>query len=199
MRHALRVLHDEHLSLGGLLRAILDLLAESRVQGLPPDFGLLRAMLFYIAEFPEKRHHRHESELLFPKLRARHPRLRGVLDRLDEDHRRGDARVRELEHELTAFELVGEARRDAFERAARRYVDFHLAHIAVEDREILPLAAEALEPEDWDEIEDAMARDPDPLARAGPDPDYRRLFRLIAFAMTPGRTTVDAHLADTAR
>lgn len=192
MRKALRILHDEHLTLAGLLRAILAVLADSRERGTVPDFALLRAMLFYIAEFPEKRHHRHESDLLFPKLRALSPRTRGLLDHLDEEHRCGDARVRELEHALTAFELLGAARRDVFEDAARRYVDFHLAHIALEEREILPLAEDTLGAEDWDEIEQAMARDPDPLGETGPDPDYRRLFGAITFAATPGSALIEA-------
>jgi hemerythrin-like domain-containing protein len=194
MRKALRILHDEHLTLAGLLRAILAVLAESRERGTPPDFALLRAMLFYIAEFPEKRHHHHESDLLFPKLRALSPRTRGLLDRLDEEHRRGDARIRELEHALTAFELLGVSHRDVFEEAARRYVDFHLAHIVVEEREVLPLAEQTLGAEDWDEIEEAMARDPDPLGGSGPDPDYRRLFATITFAAIPGSTLIDAQL-----
>jgi hemerythrin-like domain-containing protein len=192
MRKALRVLHDEHRTLTGLLRAILAVLAESRERGTAPDFALLRAMLFYVAEFPEKRHHRHESDLVFPKLRALSPGTRGLLDRLDEDHRRGDAKIRELEHALTAFELLGAARRDVFEDAARRYVDFHLAHIALEEREILPLAESTLGAEDWDEIEQVMAHDPDPLVETGPDPDYRRLFGAIAFAARPGNSLIDA-------
>ena len=192
MRKALRILHDEHLTLTGLLHTILAVVAESRDRATVPDFALLRAMLFYIAEYPEKRHHRHESELLFPKLRALSPRTRGLLDRLDEDHRRGDARIRELEHALTAFELLGTARRDLFEDAARRYVDFHLTHIALEEHEILPLAETTLRDEDWDEIEQAMAREPDPLCETGPDPDYRRLFGTITFAATAGSALIGA-------
>jgi hemerythrin-like domain-containing protein len=194
MHKALRILRDEHLTLVDLLRAILAVLAESRERGTPPDFPLLRAMLFYIAEFPEKRHHRHESVLLFPKLRALSPRTRGLLDRLDEEHRRGDARIRELEHGLTAFELLGAARRDEFEGAARRYVAFHLEHIALEEREILPLAERTLGAEDWDEIEEVMAREPDPLSGIGPDPDYRRLFGTIRFGAMPGNALIDARV-----
>ncbi len=193
MRKVVRILHDEHLTLIGLLRSILAVLAESRERGTAPDFPVLRAMLFYIAEFPEKRHHRYESDLLFPKLRALSPRTRGLLDRLDEEHRRGDARIRELEHALTAFELLGEPRRGVFEDAARRYVEFHLAHIALEEHEILPLADRMLGEEDWDEIEQVMALDPDPLCGIGPDPDYRRLFDSIEFATAPGKALIAAN------
>ena len=71
MHAALRTLRDEHAALSALLRTVMLMLAQARASGRQPDFGALRAILFYIAEFPEKRHHRKESQLLFPRLRAR--------------------------------------------------------------------------------------------------------------------------------
>jgi hemerythrin-like domain-containing protein len=195
MRKALRTLHDEHLTLIGLLHSILAIVTEAGEREAQPDFKVLRAMLFYIAEFPEKRHHRHETELLFPKLRALSPSLRPLLDRLDEDHRRGEAKVRELEHGLTALELLGPSHRGAFGEAARRYVDFHLSHIALEEREILPVAARVLAEEDWEEIEEAMARDPDPLAAIQPGQDYPALFATIAFHKAADQALVGASFA----
>ncbi len=180
MRRALRILHDEHATLGGLLCAITLILSEARTTGSKPDFAVLRAMLFYIAEFPEKRHHRMESDLLFPKLRARTPLSRPLLDHLDEDHARGEAKIRELEHALTSYEMLGDSQRDSFEASARRYADFYLAHMALEEREILPLADQVLTAEDWDELDAAMALDPDPLA-AEDDRDYHALFSRIVF------------------
>jgi hemerythrin-like domain-containing protein len=108
MRDTLRILRSEHFALMSLLQTMLLMLAESRSRGMPPDFAALGAILFYVDEFPEKRHHRKESELLFPKLRARTPLARALMDHLDEDHARGEARVRELAHALKALELLGE-------------------------------------------------------------------------------------------
>jgi hemerythrin-like domain-containing protein len=106
----LRILHEEHAAVAAMLRSILLLLAHHRQQGSLPDFAALRAMLFYVDEFPEKRHHRKESELLFPKLRARSPLARDVLDRLDADHANGERSIRDLEHALLGFEMMGEPR-----------------------------------------------------------------------------------------
>jgi hemerythrin-like domain-containing protein len=181
MRRALRILHDEHLTLSALLRSLLVLLEEARTTGTKPDFSVLRAMLFYIAEFPEKRHHRKESDFLFPKLRARTPLSRALLDHLDEDHTRGEAKIRELEHALTGYEMLGSSQHESFEKATKRYVDFYLAHMALEEREILPLATRVLTPEDWDELDVAMALDPDPLTGVEPEQDFRTLFSRIVF------------------
>lgn len=89
-------------------------------------------MLFHVDEFPEKRHHRKESEMLFPKLRARSCPSRDVLDRLDDDHSPGERSIREIEHALLGLEMLGEPRRKGFEQAAERHVDFYLAHMAME-------------------------------------------------------------------
>ncbi|MGE5117762.1 MAG: hemerythrin domain-containing protein, partial [Betaproteobacteria bacterium] len=150
---ALKVIREEHAALAAMLRSIPLLLSRHRRQGTLPDFAALRAMLFYVDEFPEQRHHRKESELLFPRLRARTPRARDVLDRLDDDHARGERRVRDLEHSLIAFEMLGEARRDAFEHDARRYVEFYLAHMEQEEREVLPLAESVFTEDDWRDLD----------------------------------------------
>jgi len=184
MTHAtLRIIRDEHSALSAMLRSIVLLLAEHRSKRTLPDFAALRAMLFYVDEFPEKRHHRKESELLFPKLRARTPISRELLDRLDDDHARGERKIREVEHALLAFEMIGEPRRQAFEQAVERYVEFYLSHMSLEEREILPLAEKVLTEEDWAQIDEAFLANRDPLTGCDPEPDYEALFTRIVNAV----------------
>lgn len=187
MTHAAtRIIREEHVALAAMLRSILLLNEQHRRNATPPDFAALRAMLFYVDEFPEQLHHRKESELLFPKLRARTPLAREVLDRLDEDHARGEARIRDLEHALLAFEMLGESRRAAFELASTQYVEFYLAHMAFEEREILPLAERVLTAQDWADLDDAFAQNRDPLTGHEPAPDYRALFtRIVGIVPAP--------------
>ena len=179
----LRVIREEHSALSAMLRSILLLLAQHRGHGTLPDFGALRAMLFYVDEFPEKRHHPKESTLLFPKLRARSPLARDILDRLDVEHGRGEHYIRELEHTLLAFEMLGEPRRAAFEKAAETYVDFYLTHMGIEEQQILPLAERVLTEQDWAELDRAFAANRDPLTGHEPDTDYRALFTRIVNAV----------------
>jgi len=176
---AIEIIRQEHAALSAMLRSILLLLAQHRRDRTLPDFTALRAMLFYVDEFPEQRHHRKETELLFPKLRARAPLHRDVLDRLDLDHARGEARIRELEHALLAFEMMGESRRAAFEETAARYVEFYLSHMAVEEREILPLAERTLTAADWRELDEAFIANRDGLTGASPEAEYTQLFTRI--------------------
>jgi len=179
MHSTIRVLRSEHAALVALLRTGTSMMARSRELAELPDFALLRAMLFYIAEFPERHHHRKESELLFARLRARTPLVRPLLDRLDDDHARGPARIRELEHALIAFEMLGESRRAAFEAALERYVDFHLVHMSLEEREVFPLAENVLHAHDWEELDVEFSAAIDPLTGVEPEADFVRLFARI--------------------
>ena len=180
MTHAAtRIIREEHAALAAMLRSILLLLEQHRRQGSLPDFAALRAMLFYVDEFPEQRHHRKETELLFPKLRARTPLAHDVLDHLDEDHASGERNIRDLEHALLGFEIMGEPRRERFEQAAERYVSFYLAHMALEEQQILPLADQVLTGDDWAELDAAFSANRDPLTGHEPEAAYRALFTRI--------------------
>lgn len=179
MRATLRIIRDEHAALAAMLRSILLLLEHHRRQGTLPEFAALRAMLFYVDEFPEKRHHRKESELLFPKLRARTPLSRELLDRLDDDHARGERKIRHVEHALLAFEMLGESRRAEFESAIKSYVEFYLEHMGLEEKEILPLAERVLTDADWNDLDLAFGANRDPLTGHEPDAEYKKLFTQI--------------------
>ncbi len=180
MEHlTLRVIRDEHAALEAMLRSLLLLLAQHRRQGSTPDFSVLRAMLFYIDEFPERLHHAKETRLLFPRLRMRSNKANKVLDRLDREHASGERAIRDLEHALLAFEVMGETRRDAFEDEAKQYVEFYLAHMRTEEQEILPLAREVLLHEDWTLLDAAFSLNRDPLTGHPPADEYRALFTRI--------------------
>lgn len=182
---ALRIILDEHQALAAMLRSMPLLVARARDRGEAPDFTALRAMLFYVDEFPERLHHPKESELLFAKLRARAPQARAVLDGLEQDHLRGEMAVRDLQHALMAYELLGESRREPFERLLQRYVQSYLKHMATEEREILPLARQLFSREDWDELDQAFSANRDPLTGHAPEQAYEALFQRILTVVPP--------------
>lgn len=177
---ATRIIREEHAALAAMLRSIRLLLEQQRRLGCPPDFDALRAMLFYLDEFPDQRHHRKETELLFPKLRAKAPLSRHLLDHLDAEHAHGHRHIRELEHALIAWQVMGDSRREAFEKEAAHYADFYLAHMRVEEEKILPLAEEMLSEADWAELGEAFTRNRDPMTGHAPEKAYEALFSRIA-------------------
>ena len=171
----LRVIREEHGTLAAILRS-LRMLAE-RGPGKEPGtfFDAMRAMLFYIDEFPERQHHPKETELLFPPIAQRAPEVAEAIARLDSEHAGGEAAVRELEHLLLAWELMGESRRATFVEALDRYITFYLEHMRLEETVILPAALKHLSPEDWAAMDAAFASNTDLLATGiRPDPAYER-------------------------
>ena len=178
----IQAIREEHAALAAVLRSLLMLMERSPEQEPGRFFDVLRAMLFYIDEFPERLHHPKESDLLFPKLARADPGLMPVIRRLESDHMQGEGRVRELQHLLLAWELLGDARRAAFCEAAQTYVRFYLEHMRVEEAEILPAAQRLLSPRDWEELDAAFRVDRDPLASGTTPAGYDRLFTRIVMA-----------------
>ncbi|MDB5861299.1 MAG: Hemerythrin cation binding region [Ramlibacter sp.] len=187
MTHAaIQIILKEHAALSAVLRSLLMLLAQGPGDAPERFFDVMRAMLFYIDEFPERRHHPKESDLLFPKLLRYRPDLLTVVCRLENEHLAGEGRVRALQHLLLAWELLGEARRAAFASAAAEYVAFYRDHMRTEESQLLPAAEAALSAQDWRELDAAFAADPDPLAAGAPDSCYERLFaRIVLNAPAP--------------
>jgi hemerythrin-like domain-containing protein len=154
---ALKIIQDDHKALASVLRALGDSVESSRRTGVPPDFEFLRAMLFYMDEMPARRHHAAEEQLLFPTIRERCPPLGPVLDRLEAEHSRSESTVQSLERALTAWEVMGNERRESFELLLRVYVAGYLGHMEVEENYVLPVAQEYLSDADWSHLHSALA------------------------------------------
>jgi hemerythrin-like domain-containing protein len=183
---AAQIIRDEHAALAAMLRSLSMMIGHGPSEQPERFFDVLRAMLFYIDEFPERLHHPKESKFLFPKLTVAAPQLQAVIQRLEAQHVSGEQRVRQLQHLLLAWELLGEPRRLDFIEAADRYVKFYLDHMRTEETELLPVAERILSPSDWAELDKAFAADRDPLAGGARDPVYNRLFaRIVLTAPAP--------------
>lgn len=178
-REAIRIIHDEHLTISAVLQTLHLVGTRLRAGADERDFDQVRAMLFYLDEFPEKLHHRKETEALFRRLRDQAPEAVSTLDRLEREHATGEHAIRELQHLLLAFEQLGESRRKPFIDALERYVDGYVHHMQTEEREILPLADKALADSDWAQIDAAFREQPDPLTSRRPSQDYQALFEKI--------------------
>ncbi len=184
----IRIIRDEHSALSAVLRSIGLLLTESRRHGIDPEFQVLRAMLFYIDEFPEKVHHTKETALLFPLLRQRSTELAAVLARLDRDHEASHRAVLDLQHDVLALEMMSEAphakaRLADFEARMHAYIASYLDHIRAEEVEVLPVAEKVLTPGDWAQLDEAFMQNRDPLTHRLGDDSFRPLFKRILMTL----------------
>lgn len=151
-----RIIQQEHQRLGAVIRAMLHFVRAIGEGDNPPPFKVFRAMLLYIADFPEKMHHPKEDGL-FVLLQRRTGTVDDTIAELEAQHARGEALVRNLEHQLTRYELQGGAAADVFFKAVEDYAAFYFGHMRMEEEIILPAIDRFLTPPDWDEADLAFA------------------------------------------
>ena len=177
---SLRTIREEHASLAAVLHSLRLMLDQGPGDAPAAFFDVMRAMLFYIDEFPERQHHPKESQWLFPKVAERSPQAAEAIAQLERDHAGGEAAVRELQHLLLAWKFLGESRRAAFVEQFALYRNFYLEHMLLEAKEILPAAERCLSAQDWAELDEAFAANRDPLTgKYPPDDIYEQLFKRI--------------------
>jgi hemerythrin-like domain-containing protein len=178
-RSAIQVILAEHKRLASIVSGITRLLDSMPSRSGSSGTMLMRAMLYYIHEFPEQIHHPKEEQYLFARLRGRTGDFDAVLDELRRQHEEGDRRVRSLERALTRYELAGAPMLSALRAEANAYADFYAAHRDLEESTILPAAQRYLTAADWVEIDEAFGANRDPFERLETEDNLDDLYSLI--------------------
>jgi len=179
MKEAISVLKSEHRSIAAVLHGLKELARLAQDATVRPRFQVLRSMLRYIDEYPERLHHPKEDEHLFARLLARSAGARPLIEALQAEHKEGAHLIRELERALLFFEEGWPAGAREFQRAVEAYADLHWKHMRKEEEELLPLAERHLLAEDWKAIDAAFAANRDPISGMQ-ERDFEKLFTRIA-------------------
>jgi hemerythrin-like domain-containing protein len=182
---ALTIIRNEHQAIAAILHALRRTVGDIRDRGAKPNFEVLRALMFYIDAFPERLHHPKETDHLFKRMRQCHGEAGKVLDRLAQDHEKGEHEILRLEHQLLEYEMLGESRLPAFAAAVELYCDRRMEHIHTEEHEVLPLAQKLLTDEDWTTINAAFESNRDSLTGHKPEKEFEALFSRIANLLPP--------------
>lgn len=156
MSQPLQAFYREHESIAAVLHA-LAYLAREAGQGKPVHKRVFRQILYYLDVFPERFHHPKEDAVLFAAIERRSDRAREIVARLEKQHESGAVAIRKLEQALVRWEAGGDAERAAFVGAAATFVERYREHMRLEEDELMPLAREILDNEDWAQVEAAFA------------------------------------------
>ena len=182
---AIQKIRDEHRSISAVLHGLKQLARDAQDARVKPGFEVLRAMIRYIDEYPERLHHPKEDEYLFSRLEARAPQAKPLVAALKAEHEQGARLVRDLERALVFFEDGWPAGAREFLEAVDAYAEFHWKHMRKEENELLPLAEKLLEPADWKEIDAAFDVNRDPIADIR-ERDFESLFtKIVNLAPAP--------------
>ena len=179
MNDAVSILKSEHRSISAVLHGLQQLARMAHEATVRPRFQVLRSMVRYIDEYPERLHHPKEDEHLFARVLKRAPQARALVEGLHAEHQEGARLIRELERALLFFEEGWPAGAREFQDKVDAYAAFHWQHMRKEEQELLPLAERVLSAEDWRAIDRAFAANEDPIAELE-QRDYEKLFTRIA-------------------
>jgi len=179
MKDAISILKSEHRSISAVLHGLKELARMAQDAKVRPRFQVLRSMLRYMDEYPERLHHPKENDHVFSRLVAREPAARLLVEELQAEHEEGARLIRELERALLFFEEGWPAGAREFQQTVDAYADFHWKHMRKEEQQLMPLAERALTAEDWKAINAAFAENRDPVAGLQ-ERDFEQLFSRIA-------------------
>ncbi len=175
--------HAEHVyfkQLLGLLNRQVDVFHA----GKRPNYQLMLDIISYLRDYSDQFHHPRE-DVAFACLAKRCPDMALALARLGQEHRviahAGETLLRLLN------EVLGDVivQRTEVEVAAATYLVYYGSHIAKEEESVLGRAAQALTPEDWEAVRNAVPAGRDPLFGDHPEERYRELRRQIAREAQP--------------
>jgi hemerythrin-like domain-containing protein len=151
--------HAEHVNFARLLD-LLEIQVDAFHRGERPNYDLMVDIVYYLRGFADCFHHPRE-DVAFARLVEREPAMQLVINRLLQEHRviatAGDELLSRL-NEAAGDVMIPRA---VLEAAAATYLVYYRHHLATEEREIVPRAAQLLTQQDWA----AMAASP-----AGSDP-----------------------------
>ena len=170
----LRALQREHHN----FQRLLDLFASQLAlfhDGGDPDYGLMRDIMRYLTQYPDRFHHPNE-DLVFDRLRQVEPAAGPFILQLVKEHELLYAKGSELLallDEVASDVLIA---RETVETLAKAYVNGLRAHMDKEEGTLFPLAEQRLGPADWAAIATAIRRYEDPLFGAQVAPGYRTIF-----------------------
>ena len=178
MNGPLALWHTEHV----YFRRLLELLQQEldkfhRAER--PNYELMLDVVGYLRDYTDQFHHPRE-DVAFGRLAERCPDLKLELARLTQEHR-VIARAGETLRQYLGAILDGSIlERAEVEVAAATYLVYYGNHIAKEDELVLERAGQALTPEDWQAVREAVTPRPDPLFGERPEERYKTLRRQIS-------------------
>ena len=184
MNEPIAAWHADHVNFGRLLDLLEKQVAVFHA-GERPDYELMLDIMSYLRHYPDRFHHPRE-DAVFARLGARDAGLRAQINRLTQEHRvlatAGEALLERLNEAIDEQVVT----REAIEAAAATYLVYYRAHLAAEEKDILPRAAELLTREDWAAVAAAAPAGRDPLFGEEAEERYRELRRQIALEARPG-------------
>jgi len=127
-----------------------------------PDYEILQTIIQYFQDYPESCHHPKE-EMIFEKLKARHPAAAKRFGDVEAEHELEARRLRSFARAVDYVLADQELLRESFHLAVHDFIEHQRQHLQKEELLLFPAAAKALRAQDWAEIDARLDNRKDPL------------------------------------
>jgi hemerythrin-like domain-containing protein len=180
MQPALETMRRRQRAMSSTLLAVRTITRRSLRTTSKPDFSQLNRLVRYLERFPQKLHQPAEEQYLFRALEQREPTASRAVARAKRDHAACQGYLNRLRDSLDRWTRGQESAGSEVALFSDDYARFCRLHARIEMRDVLTVAARVLTPADWTAIEQAYARDSDPLERATSRGDCEAALRTLA-------------------
>lgn len=170
----LQSLGDEHKYQARLLN-VLEKQVGLLNQRQTPDYAMMRGVMRYMTQFPDRYHHPKE-DLLFEKIVLRDAGARAAVDELLEAHTsiidKGSRLLQLIDQRLNG---AADGDDHVLRKAAHAYIGTLRRHMDIEWLHLFPRALEVLQPEDWRDVDAKMKPILDPVFGATVSTEFQSL------------------------
>ncbi len=173
MSEIIEQLYQDHVNMARIVNFLvnqLNLLHDSKT----PDYALMTDAMCYMTAYPDLFHHPRE-EVLFQELKKRDTSVCAAVEELMREH---EVLLEKGQQFLESLQLAktGDLQSpELLESQGRDYIALLRSHMDKEERQVLPLASKVLRPEDWAQIDAAMAFRGGPILGKTVEKGYRAL------------------------
>jgi len=171
-------MRTEHTNLLKLLY-VLQRQMEIFAAGANPGFDLMQDILDYNTNYFERVHHSKEETMMAHLARQAHE-LQPDIARIHEEHEQ----ISQLTHKLTGTLddiIIGSSMtpRESVVNMIQEFINLNREHIRHEEQVIFPAAIKNLKDKHWQEIEESVPADDDPLFGKEVKDQYQNLYQSI--------------------
>lgn len=177
MSEILEQIYTDHINISRLLN-LLELETGRVARGEAANYCMMADIVHYIAHYFDVSHHTLEDQI-FAKLVEKDNKHSEVVEPLTKGHKEMPALSKRISDLLAGVADGAVVSRDWIVAECHYYIRLSRAHMRKEEAEVLPLARQMLDDDDWAEIAVAITMADDPLFGKIVTESYRALYDVI--------------------
>jgi len=168
-------LHNDHINLNRLLDILRAKVAKLR-EGTRPNFRLMADAVDYVSDYADRHHHPLEDQM-FAFFKGRDGQLDELMDECSAQHRKLHASSHGLCDAIDSILNDTLMPMDRFIDQLEHFIDEQKGHLDFEEAQVFPALERAANEGDWDQLDQQLPKNEDPLFGENRSEQYLELYR----------------------